>query len=55
MEKTLIGYIVFVSYNRDQYELKEIALDDMTFREFVYFVKNNKVNCMSVKLTYSHV
>lgn len=51
MEKTLIGYLVFVSYNRNEYDLKEIALDDMTFREFVYFVNKDEVNCMSVQVT----
>lgn len=51
MEKTLIGYLVFVSYNRNEYELNDIALDDMTFGEFVNFVKDDEVNCMSVKVT----
>lgn len=52
MEKTLIGYLVFVSYNRNEYELNEIALDDMTFIEFVHFIGNDKVNCMSVDVTH---
>lgn len=51
MEKTLIGYIVFVSYNRNEYELNDIALDDMTFREFVHFKDNDEVNCMNVEVT----
>lgn len=51
MKKTLIGFIVFVSYNRDQYEFNEIALDDMTFKEFIRFKDNDKVNCMSVEIT----
>ena len=29
MEKTLLGYIVFVSYNRDEYGIEDIAIDDM--------------------------
>lgn len=50
MEKTLIGFIVFVSYNRDQYELNEIAFDDMTFKEFVCFENNDEVNCKSIEV-----
>lgn len=50
-QKSLLGYIVFVSYNRDQYEMNDIALDDMTFREFVHFVNKDGVSCMSVKVT----
>lgn len=52
MEKTLIGYLVFVSYNRNEYEINDIALDDMTFGEFVNFVKDDEVNCMSVEVNY---
>lgn len=51
-QKTLIGYMVFVSYNRDQYELNDIALDDMTFREFVDFLPNDEVNCLSLEVTH---
>lgn len=29
MEKTLLGYIVFVSYNRDEYEMDDIAIDEL--------------------------
>lgn len=52
MEKILLGYIVFVSYNRNEYDMENIALDDMTFREFLHFKDNDEVNCMSVKVTH---
>lgn len=52
MEKILVGYIVFVSYNRNEYDMKNIALDDMTFREFLHFKDNDEVNCMSVDVTH---
>ena len=48
MEKTLLGYIVFVSYNRDEYELDDIAIDDMRLKEFIHFIKNDKVQCLNV-------
>lgn len=41
-----------MSYNRNEYELKDIAIDDMTFREFVHFVDNDGVNSMSVEVTH---
>ena len=43
MEKTLFGYIVFVSYNRDEYERKNITIDNMTLREFIQFTNNDEV------------
>ena len=52
MEKTLIGYLVFVSYNRNEYEINDIALDDMTFHEFINFVKDDEVNCMNVEVKH---
>lgn len=52
MEKILLGYIVFVSYNRNEYDMKNIALDDMTFREFLHFKDNDEVNCMSIGVTH---
>lgn len=52
MEKILLGYIVFVSYNRNEYDMKNIALDDMTFREFLHFKDNDEVNCMSIEVTH---
>lgn len=51
-QKSLLGYIVFVSYNRDQYEMNDIALDDMTFREFVHFIDKDEVNCMNVEVKH---
>ena len=51
MEKTLLGYIVFVSYNRDEYELDDIAIDDMRLKEFIHFIKNDKVQCLNVSVT----
>ena len=51
MEKTLLGYIVFVSYNRDEYELDDIAIDDMRLKEFIHFIKNDKVQCLNVAVT----
>ena len=51
MEKTLLGYIVFVSYNRDEYELNDIAIDDMRLKEFIHFIKNDKVQCLNVSVT----
>ena len=51
MEKTLLGYIVFVSYNRDEYGIEDIAIDDMTLREFIQFTKNDEVNCLTLTVT----
>lgn len=51
MEKTLLGYIVFVPYNRDEYELDDIAIDDMRLKEFIHFIKNDKVQCLNVAVT----
>lgn len=33
MKKVLLGYIVFVSYNRDAYEIEDIAIDNWTDEE----------------------
>lgn len=46
MEKTLLGYIVFVSYNRDEYER-----DNMILRELIHFIKNDEVNCLALVVT----
>ena len=51
MEKTLLGYIVFVSYNRDEYGIEDIAIDDMTLRELIQFTKNDEVKCLTVTVT----
>lgn len=51
MEKVLLGYIVFVSYNRDDYEIKDIAIDNMTLKEFIHFIKNDEVNCLTFVVT----
>lgn len=51
MEKVLLGYIVFVSYNRDAYEIKDIAIDNMTLKEFIHFIKNDEVNCLTFVVT----
>lgn len=51
MEKTLFGYIVFVSYNRDEYERKNITIDNMTLRKFIQFIKNDEVNCLNLTVT----
>ena len=51
MEKTLLGYIVFVSYNRDEYGIEDIAIDDMTLREFIQFTKNDEVKCLTLTVT----
>lgn len=51
MEKALIGYIVFVSYNRDEYGIEDIAIDDMTLREFIQFTKNDDVKCLTLTVT----
>lgn len=51
MEKTLLGYIVFVSYNRDEYERKNITIDNMILRELIQFTKNDEVKCLSLTVT----
>lgn len=51
MEKTLLGYIVFVSYNRDEYGIEDITIDDMTLRELIQFTKNDEVKCLSLTVT----
>ena len=51
MEKTLVGYIVFVSYNRDEYGIEDIAIDDMTLKELIHFIKNDEVNCLALVVT----
>ena len=51
MEKTLLGYIAFVSYNRDEYERKNITIDKMILRELIQFTKNDEVKCLSLTVT----
>ena len=51
MEKTLLGYIVFVSYNRDEYELNDIDIVNMTLKELIHFIKNDEVNCLALVVT----
>lgn len=48
MKKVLLGYIVFVSYNRDAYEIEDIAINNMTLKEFIQFIKNDEVNCLTL-------
>ena len=52
MEKTLLGYIVFVSYNRDEYELNDIDIDNMSLKEFIHFIKNDKVKWLNLGVTF---
>lgn len=47
----VIGYIIFVSYNRNEYELKEIDIDDMSIEDFVEFNKTDEVDCKSITIT----
>lgn len=47
----VIGYIIFVSYNRNEYDLKEIEVDDMSLEEFVEFDKNDEVDCKTISIT----
>ena len=51
MEKTLLGYIVFVSYNRNEYELNDIDIVNMTLKELIHFIKNDDVNCLTLVVT----
>ena len=51
MEKTLLGYIVFVSYNRDKYELNDIDIMNMILKELIHFIKNDEVNCLALVVT----
>lgn len=44
----VIGYIIFVSYNRNQYEMNNVAIDGMTIRDFIKFAKNDTISCKSV-------
>ena len=51
MKNILLGYIVFVSYNRDAYEIEDIAINNMTLKEFIHFIKNDEVNCLTLVVT----
>lgn len=46
----VIAYIIFVSYNRNEYELKEIDLDKMSIDEFIEFDKNDEIDCKSITI-----
>ena len=50
----IIGYIIFVSYNRDKYDMKEIDLDDMSIKDFIEFSKNDEIECMTISVTPIH-
>lgn len=48
--ENIFGYIIFVSYNRNEYEIKDIEIDDMAIEEFIDFCKNDDIDCKTISI-----
>lgn len=48
--ENILGYIIFVSYNRNEYDLKGIEIDDMTIEEFIEFCEDDDIDCKTISI-----